>query len=77
MEKLSVCLTEWEARIVLEALNELEEKWRHINETTQDEDEQAETANDLVELNMTKKHIAETAIQLFGPSVASFSRTLA
>lgn len=75
METLNVCLTEWQARIVLEALNELEAKWRHINPTTQCEDERAEYGNDLVELNMTKELIAASAAQKFGASVSNFDRT--
>jgi hypothetical protein len=76
MEKLSICLTEWQARVVLEALNALEQKWQHVNATAQDEDDQEESANDLVELNIAKKYIAEAAVQLFGSSVVSSSRTL-
>lgn len=75
MGKLNICLTEWQSRIVLEALNELEKKWQHVNRTTQDEDEQADTANDLIELNITKRHITEAASQTFGTSVTNFDRT--
>ena len=42
MNEVSICLTEWQARIVLEALGELEGKWQQINRTTQVEDEQAD-----------------------------------
>ncbi len=76
MNEVSICLTEWQARIVLEALGELEGKWQHINRTTQDEDEQADYANDLIELGMTKRHITKAAIQVFGESVTKFERTL-
>lgn len=75
MEKLNVCLTEWQVRIVLEGLNELEAKWRHINRTSQCEDEKSEYGNDLVELNMAKELIAESAVQKFGTSVSNFDRT--
>ncbi|MBV9679892.1 MAG: hypothetical protein JO185_26390 [Acidobacteriaceae bacterium] len=75
MNKLNICLTEWQTRIILEALNELEKKWQHINQTTQDEDEQADYANDLVELSMTKRHVTEAAVQVFSRSVTNFDRT--
>ena len=71
MSKLNIYLTEWQARIVLQALDESNEKWRHANRTTQDEDEQADYANDLIELNTTKRHITEAAAQTFGASFSS------
>jgi hypothetical protein len=39
MKKLNLCLNEWQAWLVLEAIHELEAKWQKVNQTTQDEDE--------------------------------------
>ena len=39
MKKLNLCLNEWQARLVLEAILELEATWQKVNQTTQDEDE--------------------------------------
>lgn len=50
---------------MLEALNGLEAKWREIYRATQSDDEKAEYGNDLVEPNMTRKQIAESAVQKF------------
>lgn len=71
MRKLNIDLTEWQTRIVIEALKELESKWLTINQSTTDENEQADYANDLVELGMTKDHIVQAAIKLFGKRIAS------
>ncbi len=75
MKKLNLCLSEWQARFVLQALNELEARWQTINRTTQDETERAEFANDLVELGMTKRQIENEAVEVFGRSVNKFGRT--
>jgi hypothetical protein len=66
MKKLNLCLNEWQARLVLEAIHELEAKWEKFNQTTQNEDERADSANDLVGLGMTKRQLTES-----GPSVLS------
>ena len=73
--KLNLDLTEWQTRIVLEALSELEGKWQHINQATQDDDEQADYANDLIELSMTKRYITKTAIETFRESTIKFDCT--
>jgi hypothetical protein len=75
LNKLNLCLTEWQARIFLEAINELEAKGQRVNQTTENDDERAEYANDLVELGMTKRHIVENATQAFGEAVTDFDRT--
>jgi hypothetical protein len=74
LNKLNLSLTEWQVQIVLEALQELEQKWRQVNETTADEDEQSEYANDLIQLNMTKEHILKAATKVLGPGIGNFSR---
>ncbi len=73
---MNVSLTHWQARIILEALRELETKWRCANQCAPTEDQQAEYANDLIELAMVKDHLSEQAIKEFGPSVAEFDRSL-
>jgi hypothetical protein len=76
MKKLNLCLNEWQARLVLRAIHELEAKWQKVNQTTQDEDEGADSANDLVEVGMTKRQLTESAVQVFGPGVNRFERTV-
>jgi hypothetical protein len=73
-KELKVCLNEWDARLIIQALAELETKWQHINETSPDEDEQAEYGNDLVILGETKDGFVEAAVQAFGESITTFSR---
>lgn len=75
MSKVTVELLEWEARLVLVAISELEEKWRTICNTTTDEDVQADYGNDLVELRMAKESIQEKAVAEFGDQILTFDRT--
>ncbi len=74
-QQMQICLDEGDARFIIEALKELEAKWQHINETSSDEDEQAEYGNDLVALYETKEQFTKAAIAVFGKSVATFDRT--
>ncbi len=74
-KQLQICLNEWDARFIIQALKELEAKWQHINETSRDEDEQAEYGNDLAALFETENHFTEAATQVFGESVATFDLT--
>ena len=73
---MNIELTEWQARHILEGLQELEAKWHCINQTADDEDVQAEYGNDVIELGMTKDHVREAALKAFGPSVILFDRSL-
>ncbi len=72
---MSMELLHWEASLVLQALAELEQKWKAICNTTTDEDEQADYANDLVELQMTKDAFQKQAIAVFGEGVVNFDRS--
>jgi len=74
-DKLTITLLPWEAKLLLESIAELEAKWTHINATSQDEDEVADLANDLVQLNIAKKHLTEAAVNAFGEWVVNFNRT--
>ncbi len=73
-QQLQICLNAWDARFIIEALKELEAKWQHINETSPDEDEQAEYGNDLAALYETKEQFTKAATAVFGDSIATFDR---
>lgn len=75
MKKLTVELLEWEARLLLESLAELDAKWAKICETSDDPDEVADYGNDLIQLRLTKDALQEQAIAAFGPGVTNFDRT--
>lgn len=64
-----------EAKLVLEALQSLEEKWARICETSTDDDEVADYGNDLVELRLLQTSTRAAAISAFGKNVANFDRT--
>ena len=75
MNILKLDLTEWDTRLLIEALKELEAKWETISRTSLDEDEQAEYGNDLMILKDSNEKIVETAQRVFGESIATYNRT--
>lgn len=74
MKKLELSLVESEAKILLEALMEREAAMAKICELSDDEDEIADTGNDLIELRLLLKVVRERAISFFGTSVLEFGR---
>lgn len=74
MKKLELSLVESETKILLEALMEREAAMAEICESSDDEDEIADTGNDLIELRLLLKAIKERAVPLFGKSVLEFGR---
>ncbi len=68
--ELQISLHEWDARLIIEALQELEKKYERMNETSPDEDEQAEYGNDLVILGDTKDKVIAAAAAVFGEQIA-------
>jgi hypothetical protein len=74
-DKMTITLLPWEAKLLLESIAELEAKWAHINTVSQDEDEVADVANDLIQLNIAKRHLTEEAVKAFGDWVLDFGRT--
>ena len=73
--QLQILLNEWDARLIIEALKEMEARWQVINEHSTDEDEQAEYGNDLVILGETKDKVIEAAAGVFGEQIAFRNRT--
>jgi len=71
---LTVQLNHHDARFILEALQMLEEKWLHINQTTTDEDEQAECGMDAIDVHALRESLQTQAIEAFGANVTNFSR---
>lgn len=74
MKKLELSLVESEAKILLEALMEREAAMARVCESSDDEDEIADTGNDLIELRLLLKVVRERAISFFGTSVLEFGR---
>ena len=69
MKKLELSLVESETKILLDALTAREAAMAEICESSDDEDEIADTGNDLIELRLLLKAIKERAVSLFGKSV--------
>ncbi len=74
MNTLTITLSDRDARLILEALHEMYEKWSNINQTSTDEDEQAEYGMDAIVLDMTREKFEEEAVKVFGPNITNFSR---
>ena len=75
MKKLTVELLEWEVRLMLRAMAELEAAWAKRCATSGDEDEVAEYGNDLTELRIAKESFEDKATAAFGTDVTTFDRT--
>jgi len=73
-DQLKLELDSYDARFILEVLRELSDKWRHINQTTTDEDEQADYGNDVMFLDSRRERIEGLAVEAFGPQIKNFSR---
>jgi hypothetical protein len=74
MKRVTLSLTEAEAKLLLEAVATLEAKWADICESSSDEDEIAEYGNDLTELRLLSVAMKEEAMGTFGQGVMNFSR---
>jgi hypothetical protein len=71
---VTLTLSRKATRYVLEALQMLENRWLEINQTSTDEDEQADYGNDALDLYGTRESIQIQAVEAFGPGVTNFSR---
>ena len=76
MSSIQIDLTASEAKIILEALTEMEAKMTAICETSADEDEVADVGNDLIEVRLLLNPLKKQAITQFGENVINFSREL-
>jgi hypothetical protein len=73
-DQLKLELDSYDARFILEALQELSDKWHHSNGTTTDEDEQADYGNDVMFLDCRRERIERLAVEAFGPQIKNYSR---
>lgn len=74
MSSLQIDLVESEAKIVLEALMEMESRMRKICDSSDDEDEIADIGNDLIEVRLLLKPLKAKAVSHYGESILNFSR---
>ena len=74
MSNLNIGLVESEAKILLEALIEKENKMATICEQSRDEDEIADVGNDLIEVRLLLRRLKEESVPAFGDSVLVFDR---
>jgi hypothetical protein len=73
-DQLKLELDSYDARFILEALQHLSDKWHDINQSTTDEDEQADYGNDVMFLDSRRERIERLAVEAFGPQIKNFSR---
>jgi len=50
----------------------MSDKWHHINQTTTDEDEQADYGKDVMFLDSRHERIERLAVEAFGPQIKNF-----
>ncbi|MGI2105496.1 hypothetical protein ACRN9A_10045 [Shewanella frigidimarina] len=74
MSSIQLDLTASEAKIILEALTEMEAKMTAICETSADE--VADVGNDLIEVRLLLNPLKKQAITQFGENIINFSREL-
>lgn len=74
MTRLTLSLAASEAKLILEAMAELDSRWSTICHSSEDEDEVAEYGNDLTELRILSERVKHEASAVFGPGVANFGR---
>jgi hypothetical protein len=63
-DQLKLEIDSYDARFILEALKDLSDKWHRINQTTTDEDEQADYGNDVMFLDSRRERHAAIACRL-------------
>lgn len=74
---MNLDLNEWRTRLVLEALQTLDEKWTTTIEAAAakgDEDTAADYGNDLMMLMTLREELEELAITAFSANITDFSR---
>ena len=74
---MNVDLNEWRTRLVLEALQTLDEKWTATIGAAAakgDEDTAADYGNDLMMLMTFREELEELAIKAFNAKITNFSR---
>lgn len=74
MKHVQTSFRESEARLLLEAIQALDEKWLSICEASSDDDEVADYGNDLIELRLLSERLTEEWRSAFGNNVVNFSR---
>ncbi len=60
------------AWIYSRSLQEMSDKRRHINQTTTNEDDQADYGNDVMFLDSRRERIERLAVEAFGPRIKNF-----
>lgn len=74
MTLMTLELHHWQAKLLIEACQELERRWTGIVYTTKDENEQADYGNDLADLKIVQSELAKSATEAFGDHIMVLSR---
>lgn len=72
LRELTVNLSDWETRYILGSIEKELLRLKYINETSDDEDEQADAGNDFLELSTLKDRLVKEAISTFGNQITEF-----
>ncbi len=74
IRELTIQLTEWESKILLELLTKECTRLRRISGKSQDEDEQAEAGNEFMEVDGLRERFEHEAETVFGAEVKNLRR---
>lgn len=73
LRELGVSFLDWEARVVLDALNREKQRLKILAETTDDEDEAADAGNDFLEISGLLERLDSQAKSVFGNQISNFT----
>ena len=76
IRELSLQLTEWESKILLELLSKECSRLRRISSKSQEEEEQAEAGNEFMEVDGLRERFEQEAVSVFGAEVKNLGREL-
>ena len=76
IRELTLQITEWEAKILLELLGRECSRLRKVSSRSEDEDEQAEAGNEFMEVDGLRDRMERESVAVFGTEVKNLRREL-
>jgi hypothetical protein len=76
IRELTIQLTEWESKILLELLAKEGTRLRRISGNSTDEDEQADAGNEFMEVDGLRERFEQEAKSVFGAEIKNLKRDL-
>jgi hypothetical protein len=73
LREFSVTLIDWETRYILHSISNELQRLKIVSESSADEDESTDAANDFIELSGLYERLIEKAVSVFGEQINNFS----